>query len=38
LYKDGVTPEVSLSPAQKALKQFFYQFRYVFQANGSVNF
>ena len=38
LYKDGVTPDVALSPAQKALKQFFYQFRYSFQANGSVNF
>ncbi len=38
LYKDGVTPDVALSPAQKALRQFFYQFRYVFQANGSGNF
>jgi hypothetical protein len=38
LYKDGITPDVALSPAQKALKQFFYQFRYSFQANGSVNF
>lgn len=38
LYKDGITPDVALSPAQKALKQFFYQFRFVFQANGSVNF
>lgn len=38
LYKDGVTPDVAASPVQKALKQFFYQFRYSFQANGSVNF
>jgi hypothetical protein len=38
LYKDGITPDVALSPAQKALKQFFYQFRFVFQANGSMNF
>jgi len=38
LYKGGITPDVALSPAQKALKQFFYQFRYSFQANGSVNF
>jgi hypothetical protein len=37
-YRNGVTPEVSASPVQKALNQFFYQFRFVFQANGSVNF
>lgn len=38
LYRDGITPDVSLSPAQKALRQFFYQFRFAFQANGSRNF
>lgn len=38
LYKDGITPDVAASPVQKALKQFFYQFRFVFQADGSVKF
>jgi hypothetical protein len=37
-YKDGVTPATSASPAEKALKQFFYQFRFAFQADGTVDF
>ncbi len=38
LYRNGVTPDVTASPVQKALNQFFYQFRFVFQADGSVKF
>lgn len=34
-YRNGVTPDVGASPVTKALNQFFYQFRFVFQANGS---
>jgi hypothetical protein len=37
-YKNGITPEVSASPVQKALAQFFYQFRYTFQPNGNKSF
>jgi len=34
-YRNGVTPDAAASPVTKALNQFFYQFRFVFQANGS---
>jgi hypothetical protein len=34
-YRNGATPDVAASPVTKALNQFFYQFRFVFQANGS---
>lgn len=37
-YRNGITPEVVASPLQKALNQFFYQFRFVFQADGSREF
>jgi hypothetical protein len=37
-YKNGLAPDVSASPAVKALAQFFYQFRYTFQPNGSKTF
>jgi HmuY protein len=37
-YKNGVTPDVTASPVQKALTQFFYQFRYTFQPNGTKKF
>jgi hypothetical protein len=37
-YRNGVTPDVAASPVQKALNQFFYQFRYVFQSNGTGSF
>lgn len=37
-YRNGITPDITASPAQKALNQFFYQFRYMFQPNGSGNF
>jgi hypothetical protein len=37
-YRNGITPDAAASPVQKALNQFFYQFRYVIQLNGSVNF
>jgi hypothetical protein len=37
-YRDGITPDASASPVQKALNQFFYQFRYVMQLDGSGNF
>lgn len=35
LYRNGVTPDVGALITTKALNQFFYQFRFVFQANGS---
>lgn len=34
-YKDGITPDASVSLVDKAKRQFFYKFRFVFQANGS---
>lgn len=37
-YRNGITPDAAASPVQKALNQFFYQFRYVVQKNGSGNF
>lgn len=37
-YRNGVTPDVSATLTQKALAQFFYQFRFTFQPNGSKNF
>jgi hypothetical protein len=37
-YRNGVTPDVAASPVQKALNQFFYQFRFVFQTNGTGSF
>lgn len=37
-YRNGVTPDVSASPVVKALAQFFYQFRYTLQPNGSKKF
>ncbi|HSK12067.1 MAG TPA: hypothetical protein VK907_02575, partial [Phnomibacter sp.] len=37
-YRNGVTPDVSASLVTKAMNQYFYQFRFVFQANGSMNF
>jgi hypothetical protein len=36
-YRNGVTPDASASPATKALNQFFYQFRFVFQPDGTKN-
>ena len=36
-YRNGVTPDVAASPATKALNQFFYQFRFVFQPDGTKN-
>lgn len=37
-YRNGVTPDVTASPVQKALAQFFYQFRYTFQPNSTKKF
>ena len=37
-YRNGVAPDVAASPAVKALAQFFYQFRYTLQPNGSKKF
>lgn len=37
-YRNGITPEPTATPVQKALNQFFYQFRFVYQANGSTEF
>lgn len=37
-YRNGVTPDVTASLVQKALAQFFYQFRFTFQPNSSRQF
>lgn len=37
-YRNGVTPDVAASPAVKALNQFFYQFRFSIQPNGTKRF
>jgi hypothetical protein len=37
-YKGGVTLDASASDAEKLQKQRYYTFRYMYQANGSVNF
>ncbi|HMP94278.1 MAG TPA: HmuY family protein [Phnomibacter sp.] len=37
-YRNGVTPPATATPVEKALAQFFYQFRFVFQPNGSKQF
>lgn len=37
-YRNGVAPDASASPAVKALNQFFYQFRFSIQPNGSKRF
>jgi hypothetical protein len=37
-YRNGVTPDAAAPLSQKALNQFFYQFRYSMQPNGSKRF
>jgi len=37
-YRNGVTPGATATPVEKALAQFFYQFRYTFQPNGTGSF
>ena len=38
LYKNGITPDVSASPVVKSRLQFFYNFRFVLQPNGTKKF